>query len=122
MIKNNSIKKAETRQRRHWKIRKRVSGTVERPRLVVFRSLKHIYAQIVDDTCGKTIVSASTIAKDFTGKNEKKTENSFQVGIILGEKAMAAGITQICFDRAGYKYHGRVKALADGVRKAGVAF
>ncbi len=126
MVTNNSIKKIESRQKRHWKLRKRVSGTVERPRLVVFRSLKHIYAQIVDDVSGKTLISASTIAKDYLEDNKdgksKKTEQSFQVGLFLGKKAISAGIEKICFDRGGYKYHGRVKALADGVRKAGVSF
>jgi large subunit ribosomal protein L18 len=90
---------------------------------VVFRSLKNIYAQIIDDTRGLTLVSMSTIAKDTSlTEGSKKTAQSFEVGMKLGEKALAAGITKIAFDRAGYKYHGRVKALADGARKAGLVF
>lgn len=123
MIKHSSIKKNTLRQRRKAAIRKRLSGTTQRPRLVVFRSLKNIYAQIIDDTKGITLVSMSTIAKDVEmEKGTKKTEQSFQIGLKLGEKALAAGITTVAFDRAGYKYHGRVKAVADGARKAGLAF
>ncbi|MBW6513805.1 MAG: 50S ribosomal protein L18 [Candidatus Syntrophosphaera sp.] len=123
MIKPSNIIKHALRDRRKAAIRKKLQGSAERPRLVVFRSLKHIYAQIIDDTTGKTIVSASTRGKDIqleTGK--KKAEQSFQVGKLLGEKAIAAGLTKVAFDRAGYKYHGRVKALADGARKAGLDF
>lgn len=115
--------KKDLRKRRHLAIRKKVSGTSERPRLVVFRSLKHIYAQIIDDTKGETLISMSTIAKDMgplTGK--KKTEQSYEVGVKLGEKALAAGINKVAFDRSGYKYHGRIKALAEGARKAGLDF
>ncbi len=115
--------KNDLRKRRHFSIRKRVSGTSERPRLVVFRSLKHIYAQVIDDTKGETLISMSTIAKDMgtlTGK--KKTEQSYEVGVKLGEKALAAGIKKVAFDRSGYKYHGRIKALAEGARKAGLDF
>jgi large subunit ribosomal protein L18 len=123
MLKDKTIRKKMSKNRRHWAIRKKISGTSEKPRLVVFRSLKHIYAQIVDDIEGKTIVASSTLAKDITiDKKKKKTEQSYQVGLKLGEKALANGITSICFDRAGYKYHGRVKALADGARKAGLNF
>jgi large subunit ribosomal protein L18 len=123
MIKPSSITKAALRKRRRAAIRKRLHGTAERPRLVVFRSLKHIYAQIIDDTTGRTLASASTKGKDFeSAAGDKKTAQSFAVGQQLGEKAMAAGITRIAFDRAGYKYHGRVKALADGARKAGLDF
>ena len=121
----NSVPKMKNRlrQRRHASIRNRISGNAERPRLVVFRSLKHIYAQIIDDTTGKTLVSMSSKAKDFeAGEAKTKTEMSAVVGEKLGEKAVAAGIQKIAFDRAGYKYHGRVKALADGARKAGLIF
>jgi len=115
--------KTALRARRRAAIRKRLSGTAERPRLVVFRSLKNIYAQIIDDVRGVTLVSMSTIAKDISkAEGMKKTAQSFEVGVKLGEKALAAGITKIAFDRAGYKYHGRVKALADGARKAGLIF
>lgn len=123
MIKSTCITKTALRTRRRAAIRKRLSGTTDRPRLVVFRSLKNIYAQIIDDTRGLTLVSMSTIAKDSSlTEGSKKTAQSFEVGMKLGEKALAAGITKIAFDRAGYKYHGRVKALADGARKAGLVF
>ncbi|MDP2173971.1 MAG: 50S ribosomal protein L18 [Candidatus Cloacimonadaceae bacterium] len=123
MIKPSNITKTALRQRRRAAIRKRLSGTAQRPRLAVFRSLKHIYAQIIDDAKGLTLVSMSSKAKDFDAdKGTKRTELSFVVGVKLGEKALAAGITKVAFDRAGYKYHGRVKALADGARKAGLEF
>ncbi len=123
MIKQSSIIKNALRTRRRAAIRKHLRGTTERPRLVVFRSLKHIYAQIIDDTTGKTLVSASSKGKDLElASKTKKTEQSFQVGQKLGEKALTAGLSKVCFDRAGYKYHGRVKALADGARKAGLDF
>ncbi|HNX00742.1 MAG TPA: 50S ribosomal protein L18 [Candidatus Cloacimonadota bacterium] len=116
------IKNAK-RARRKLYIRKRLSGTPERPRLVVFRSLKHIYAQIIDDTIGKTLIAVSTIAKDVELKaKSKKTEQSFMIGELIGKKALTAGITKVAFDRAGYLYHGRIKALADGARKAGLEF
>lgn len=123
MIKSTCITKTALRARRRAAIRKRLSGSADRPRLVVFRSLKNIYAQIIDDTRGVTLVSMSTIAKEISSlEGKKKTAQSFEVGLKLGEKALTAGITKIAFDRAGYKYHGRVKALADGARKAGLVF
>ncbi|MBP7205486.1 MAG: 50S ribosomal protein L18 [Candidatus Cloacimonetes bacterium] len=123
MIKPSNIAKHALRSRRRAAIRKRLRGTTERPRLVVFRSLKHIYAQIIDDSTGKTLVSASSKSKDIEiAKGSKKTEQGFQVGQKLGEKAISAGLSKIAFDRAGYKYHGRVKALAEGARKAGLDF
>nr|MDK2850295.1 large subunit ribosomal protein [Candidatus Cloacimonadota bacterium] len=123
MIKSITKIKSNLRNRRRAAIRKRLSGTAERPRLVVFRSNKNIYAQIIDDTKGQTLVSMSSKAKDFEpGTAKTKTEISHEVGLKLGEKALAAGIKTIAFDRAGYKYHGRVKALADGARKAGLEF
>lgn len=123
MIKPTNIRKNALRSRRRAAIRKRLSGTAERPRLVVFRSLKHIYGQIIDDVSGKTIVSFSDKSKSFEAeKGLKKTERSALVGKKLGELALAAGVTQVAFDRAGYKYHGRVKALADGAREAGLKF
>ncbi|MBN2828954.1 MAG: 50S ribosomal protein L18 [Candidatus Cloacimonetes bacterium] len=122
MVKKNNVIRREKRARRVLAIRKKLYGTTERPRLAVYRSLNNIYAQIIDDTTGKTLVSMSTIAKDFQMEKAKKVETSFQVGVKLGEKAIAAGITKVSFDRSGYKYHGRVKALADGARKAGLEF
>ena len=110
--------RAEKRVRRHLRVRKRMTGTPERPRLVVFRSLKHIYAQIVDDTTGRTLLTVTS--QTFT--DGKKAERSAQVGKAIAEKAKTAGISRVVFDRAGYKYHGRVKAVADGAREGGLEF
>jgi large subunit ribosomal protein L18 len=107
----------ERRARRHLRVRKRVNGTSERLRLVVFRSLKHIYAQLVDDSSNKTVAAVSD--KDLTGK---KAERASAVGQRIAEKAKSAGVSKVVFDRAGYRYHGRVKALADGARKGGLEF
>lgn len=108
------------RARRCLGIRKRLVGTSERPRLSISRSLKHVYAQIIDDMAGRTLVSASTVeAKIAKGGNRQAAQT---VGKLLAEKAKAAGITAIAFDRRGYKYHGRVKALADAAREAGLKF
>jgi len=123
MIKQSNIEKTRLRTRRRAAIRKRLSGTAERPRLAVFRSNKGIYAQIIDDVKGVTLVSMSSISKEIDlAAGLKKTEQSLMVGQKLGEKAIVAGITKVAFDRSGYKYHGRVKALADGARKAGLEF
>jgi large subunit ribosomal protein L18 len=108
----------ERRQRRHLRVRKKVSGTPERPRLVVYRSLKHIYAQLVDDVQNRTLMTVSD-AKTGDGT---KTAKSAEVGRQLAERAKEAGITSVVFDRAGYKYHGRVKAVADGAREGGLEF
>jgi large subunit ribosomal protein L18 len=108
----------ESRLRRHVRIRKKMTGTPERPRLCVFRSLKHIYAQIVDDTNQKTLVSAGRLPKADKGK----LSQSKLVGAKIAELALAKGITQVVFDRGGYQYHGRVKALADAARQAGLKF
>lgn len=109
--------RAEQRQRRHLRVRKKVTGTGERPRLVVFRSLKHITAQIVDDTTGRTLLTVTDM-----GLEGSKTEKSSSVGKLVAERAKAAGIAKVVFDRAGYKYHGRVKAVADGAREGGLEF
>ena len=108
----------QQRHRRHLRVRKKVHGTTERPRLVIFRSLKHISAQIVDDVAGRTLLTVSSSNLE-TGK---KTEKSLQVGQLIAARAKDAGITKVVFDRAGYKYHGRVKAVADGARKGGLEF
>jgi len=108
----------ELRYRRHLRVRKRVSGTAERPRLVVFRSLKHIYAQLVDDTTSRTIATVS----DLNIEQGKKSEKSTEVGKLIAQKAKDAGYSSVVFDRAGYKYHGRVKAVADGAREGGLEF
>ncbi len=123
MKKGISYKRALARQRRHWTIRKKISGTADCPRLAVYRSLAHIYAQIIDDVAGKTLVSMSSKAKDLsTPADAKRVAISFAVGQTLGTKALAAGIKKVRFDRGGFLYHGRVKALADGARKAGLEF
>ena len=106
------------RDRRHLRVRKKVSGTDARPRLVVFRSLKHIYAQLVDDVKNHTIATVT----DQDIETMKKTEKATEVGKRIAERAKAAGIKQVVFDRAGYQYHGRVKAVADGARKGGLEF
>jgi large subunit ribosomal protein L18 len=113
--------KLSRRERIKRGIRKRLSGSAERPRLSVYRSNKGIYAQIIDDNTGKTIVSASSIAKDFSAKGNK-SEQSKAVGKAVAEKALAAGIKQVVFDRNGYLYHGRVQSLAEGAREAGLNF
>ena len=110
--------KVEQRFRRHLRVRKKVSGTAERPRLVVRRSLKHIYAQLVDDTANRTLM---TVSSQDIGEG-KKTERSVEVGKEIAARAKEAGITRVVFDRAGYKYHGRVKAVADGAREGGLEF
>lgn len=114
----------ERRMRRHWRIRKRIVGTPERPRLAVFRSLKHIYAQIIDDTQGRTLCAASTLDKELKGKLQglTKTQQAAEVGKLIAQRALTLGITQVVFDRGGQKYHGRVKALADAARQAGLVF
>ncbi|HEX8218234.1 MAG TPA: 50S ribosomal protein L18 [Chloroflexia bacterium] len=108
------------RQKRHNRVRARVTGTAERPRLNVFRSLNHIYAQVIDDTQGHTIAAASTQDKGVT--EAPKTEQAKAVGQLVAERAKAAGITKVVFDRGGYLYHGRIKALADGARDGGLDF
>jgi large subunit ribosomal protein L18 len=116
--------KRQARQRRHARVRKRVYGTPERPRLSVFRSLQHIHAQVIDDTRGHTLIAASTLDADvqsgLAGKN--KTGQAEIVGNMIAQRALAAGIKQVVFDRGGYLYHGRVKALADAARKGGLDF
>ena len=106
------------RQRRQVRIRQTLAGSAARPRLVVFRSLKHIYAQLVDDVAGRTLMTVSSQSQS----EGKKAERSAHVGKAIAEKAKAAGITRVVFDRAGYKYHGRVKAVADGAREGGLEF
>jgi large subunit ribosomal protein L18 len=114
----------EFRHRRHERIRKRLRGTSEKPRLAIFRSLKHIYAQIIDDESGKTLVASSSMEKSFREIKEKgpMKEVAKKIGTMLAEKAIQKGIKQIIFDRAGYKYHGRVAALAESAREAGLEF
>jgi large subunit ribosomal protein L18 len=113
--------KLSRRERIKKGIRKSLSGSTERPRLSVFRSNKGIYAQIIDDVTGKTLVSASSLSKEFSAKGNK-IEQSVAVGKLVAEKAIAAGIKDVVFDRNGYLYHGRVKSLADGAREGGLNF
>ena len=114
--------KKDKRQKVRYKIRKRISGSNDTPRLAVFRSNKEIYAQIVDDSNSKTIVAASSKDKDLKLKTTNKIEVSKIVGDSIGKKAVKAGIKEVSFDRNGYLYHGRVKSLADGAREAGLNF
>lgn len=107
------------RLRRHRRVRGKIAGTAERPRLDVFRSSKHIYAQIIDDVSGTTIVAASSLEKGF-GDNGGNVEAAAKVGKLIAEKALAKGIKTVVFDRGGFVYHGRVKALADGAREGGL--
>jgi large subunit ribosomal protein L18 len=102
-------------------IRKHMSGSSERPRLSVFRSNKGIYAQVIDDLSGKTLVSASSLSKEFTAEGSK-SDQSVAVGKLVAEKAIAAGIKEVVFDRNGYLYHGRIKSLAEGAREGGLIF
>lgn len=117
MIKKTPRKNIRTRK--HWRMRYKIKGTPERPRLAVFRSAKHIYAQIIDDTVGNTLVAASTLEFEAEGT---KTEAAKQVGEMVAKKALEKGITKVVFDRGGNIYHGRIKALADGAREAGLDF
>ncbi len=121
--KSTTYKRNLARQRRKKSIRKKIFGTPEMPRLAVFRSLNNISAQIIDDTTGNTLVAFSTLTKGLDlDRKKKKTEQSFEIGQKLGKLALKKGIKKVRFDRGGYLYHGRVKALADGIRKAGLEF
>ena len=114
--------KAASRFRRQVRGRKKVFGAAERPRLVVSRSAKHVFAQVIDDDLGKTLVSASTMEADLRGTSADKSEKAKTVGGLIAERAKAAGIERVVFDRAGNKYHGRIAALADGAREGGLDF
>lgn len=110
------------RVRRHRRVRKRVLGSASRPRLAVFRSARHIYAQVVDDTTGRTLASASTLDADLRTQSGNKKERAAKVGALVAQRAKAAGIEQVAFDRGGYAYHGRIAALADAAREGGLSF
>ncbi len=116
--------RAIARKRRHIRVRQKISGTPERPRLNVFRSDKHIYAQVIDDVLGHTLVSASTIDPEIRGQmaGKTKTQQAALVGKLIAERALDAGILTVVFDRGGFDYHGRVKALAEAAREAGLKF
>jgi large subunit ribosomal protein L18 len=110
------------RQKRHDRIRLRLEGTGSRPRLAVFRSNNHIYAQVIDDASGRTLATASTVEKELRGSKETKTQEAASVGKLVAERAKAAGVERVVFDRAGFRYHGRIKSLADAAREAGLEF
>ncbi len=121
---DKNIRKRQARLKRKFRVRKKIIGTQERPRLTVYRSLKHIYAQIIIDTEGRTVCQASSMDKDLRGKlkGTSNKEAAKAVGALVAERAQAANIQQVVFDRNGYLYHGRVKALADGAREKGLIF
>src|SRR5215510_1576257 len=112
--------RAVVRSAIHTRIRRKVKGSTERPRLAIYRSLNHIYAQVIDDLQGKTLVSASTTEKDLRGNSGGNLDAARRVGQAIAERALAKGIEQVVFDRGGYLYHGRVKALTDAARAAGL--
>ncbi|MBI2861879.1 MAG: 50S ribosomal protein L18 [Chloroflexi bacterium] len=122
MVSEVNVRKA--RKRRHLRVRKRVEGIAQRPRLAVFRSLQHIYAQVIDDTQQRTITAASSLDREIRDQTTglRKTERAALVGTSVAKRALAAGVEQVAFDRGGFRYHGRVKALAEAARKAGLAF
>ena len=117
----SKIDKKAQRQKRHVRVRSKISGTPERPRLCVFRSEKHSYAQVIDDVAGKTLAAAASNEKDFEGLGSNK-EAAEKVGKLIAERAIAAGIENVVFDRGGYVYHGRVQSLAEGAREGGLKF
>ena len=112
--------KNAARRRRHIRVRKRIQGTAARPRLVVNRSARHIFAKVIDDEAGVTLVSASTMEADLRASDAEKTEKARKVGEIIAQRAEDAGVTAVVFDRAGHKYHGRIAAVADGAREGGL--
>ncbi len=120
----NKVNKNEVRQKRHMRLRNKISGTAATPRLNVYRSLNHIYAQVIDDVAGVTIASANTLEKDIIAQiaGKTKVETASIVGTIVAERAVAKGVKEVVFDRGGYLYTGRVEALAEGARKAGLEF
>ncbi|MBC6464553.1 50S ribosomal protein L18 [Actinomadura alba] len=122
MVRKGTSARAASRSRRHLRVRKKVVGTAARPRLVVTRSTRHVFAQIIDDTVGRTLVSASTLEAGLRSDDGDKTAKSRKVGELLAQRAKDAGVTAVVFDRAGNKYHGRIAALADGARESGLEF
>lgn len=117
-----AVTKSERRERRRRRVRATVHGVADRPRLNVFRSDKHIHVQLIDDEAGHTLAAASTLEKDIRSRKMKKLEQAAAVGKLLAERALAKQITQAVFDRAGYRYHGRVKGVAEGAREGGLKF
>ena len=121
MIVKRAKGKVAARGRRHLRVRKRLSGTAERPRLVVSRSTRHVFVQVVDDSVGKTLASASTMEADLRSFDGEKTAKAKRVGELIADRAKAAGVDAVVFDRAGNQYHGRVAAIAEGAREAGLS-
>ena len=117
----NTYKK-ESREKRHRSLRKRIEGTAERPRLAIFRSSRHIYAQVIDDLANKTLLGTSDLGFEGGGDDADKRATAKKVGAAIAKKCLEKGIDKVVFDRAGFKYHGRVSALADGAREAGLKF
>ena len=118
----HSAKKTSSRLRRQIRVRKKINGTADRPRLVVTKSSKHLFVQVIDDVAGKTLASASTMEADLRGAEANKTDKAKTVGGLIADRAKAAGIDSVVFDRAGNKYHGRIAALADAAREGGLGF
>ena len=114
--------RTSSRVKRHERIRLRLTGTAARPRLAVFRSLNHIYAQVIDDTSGQTLAAASSLDTGLRGAAGTKSDDAKRVGQLVAERAKAAGVGQVVFDRAGFQYHGRVRSLAEAAREAGLYF
>jgi len=124
MRRNELLKKRAKYRKRVFRVRKKIFGTPDKPRLSVYRSLRHIYAQLIDDTQGRTLITVSTLSPEIRDeiKNKKKAEQSFLVGKLIAEKANSMNIENVVFDRRGFRYHGRVKALADAARENGLKF
>ena len=120
----SKVSRADVRMKKHRRLRNHIAGTAERPRLAVFRSNNHMYAQIIDDTVGHTLVSASTLQKDVKAELEHTNDvaAAAYLGTVIGKKAVEAGITEVVFDRGGFIYQGKIKALADAAREAGLKF
>jgi len=117
-----AVSRGAAREKRHERIRLTLGGTSARPRLAVFRSLSHIYAQVIDDTTGRTLASASSLEPTLRGATGTKSERARRVGTLVAERAKAAGVERVVFDRAGFRYHGRIRSLADGARESGLDF
>jgi large subunit ribosomal protein L18 len=114
--------RSDARHKRHARIRLHVEGSTGRPRLAIFRSLNHIYAQVIDDASGKTLASASTLEKELRDSKQTKTDEAKTVGRLVAERAKTAGVERVVFDRAGFRYHGRIRSLAEAAREAGLDF
>jgi large subunit ribosomal protein L18 len=121
-VSSATVRTHAMRQKRHDRIRLTMSGSTERPRLAIFRSLNQIYAQVIDDTAGKTLAAASSLESGVRTSTQTKSEQATMVGKLLAERARAAGVKRVVFDRAGFRYHGRVRALADAAREGGLDF